>query len=58
MYNYHIKEFTLWADYGQTLTSDNTSGKIEDWVILYEPKNDKEKLKATTDIVPQKGYAI
>jgi len=50
MYNYHIEKFTLWADYGQTITSDNTSGKIEDWVILYEPKNDKETKQSKAEI--------
>ena len=53
MYNYYIKEFTLWTDYGQVVTSDNTSDKIEDWTILYKPikQNDKEKSEAEINLV-------
>lgn len=58
MYNYYIKEFTLWADYGQTLTSDNTSGKIEDWVVLYKTKQNDKESETETDSISQEKNAI
>lgn len=59
MYNYHIEEFTLWADYGKVITSDNTSVKIEDWTILYKPIKQNEKSskqsEAATDFISREG---